>query len=264
MHQCTCTCMSLLVCLFATCPSCVCACLFFSLHCICSSSHPFHPSIHPSTCRYMYVCPFRSFRLCSFNLFICLTKLWINILLIHLSLFVCLFDCTVQYVNLSNYMFVHLSICLSVFVWLSNFLLVYLFIILFDWLSILLLLVCQSILCKLPSGLVHVHVAQLIVQRWSVPEVVGSNLSGVRDFFSFSMWDHFLSMAIAQKVLFGLFIRALQLTTLKPLYCIMLNSAQQPNLTGYPFTYVFNCRKITILISHDQLPSGLVHCTLYM
>ena len=38
----------------------------------------------------------------------------------------------------------------------------------------------------------------------------------------------------------------------------MLNSAQQPNLTAYPFTYVFIYQKFTILISHDQLPSGLV------
>ena len=42
-----------------------------------------------------------------------------------------------------------------------------------------------------------------------VPEVVGSNPTGVRDFFSFSVWAHFLSRAIAQKVLFGIFIRAL-------------------------------------------------------
>ena len=34
---------------------------------------------------------------------------------------------------------------------------------------------------------------------------------------AFSVWTHFLSKAIAQKVLFGIFVRALQLTTLKPL-----------------------------------------------
>ena len=30
----------------------------------------------------------------------------------------------------------------------------------------------------------------------------------------------------------------------------MLNSAQRSNLTGYPLTYVFTCRKFTILISN--------------
>ena len=41
-------------------------------------------------------------------------------------------------------------------------------------------------------------------------------------FFSFSVWAHFLSRAIAQKVLFGVFIRKLQLATFKPL-CILIN-----------------------------------------
>ena len=50
------------------------------------------------------------------------------------------------------------------------------------------------------------------------------------------MWTHFLSSAFAQKVLFGIFIRSLQLTTFKKQY--MLNSAKRPNLTGYPYTYV--------------------------
>ena len=34
---------------------------------------------------------------------------------------------------------------------------------------------------------------------------MGSNPTGVRDFFSFSVWAHFLSRAIAQKVLFRIF-----------------------------------------------------------
>ena len=57
---------------------------------------------------------------------------------------------------------------------------------------------------QLPSGLI----AQLVEQWWSVPEVVGSNPSGVRDFFSFSVWAHFLCRGTgnAQKVLFGIFI----------------------------------------------------------
>ena len=41
----------------------------------------------------------------------------------------------------------------------------------------------------------------------------------------------------------------------------MLYSAQRPNLTGYPSTFVFICRNITIfklIIPHDHLPSGLV------
>ena len=67
---------------------------------------------------------------------------------------------------------------------------------------------------QLPSGLV----AQLVEQRWSVPEVVDSNPTGVRDFFSFSVWAHFLSRANAQKVLFGIFSRALTLITFKRIY----------------------------------------------
>ena len=62
---------------------------------------------------------------------------------------------------------------------------------------------------RLPSGLV----AQLVEQRWSVPVVVGSNPTGVRDFFSFSVLAHFLFRANTQKVLFGIFIRALQIIT---------------------------------------------------
>ena len=44
---------------------------------------------------------------------------------------------------------------------------------------------------------------------------------------------HLLSRANAQRVFFGMLIRALLLTTLKLLY--ILDSAQRPNLTGYPF-----------------------------
>ena len=38
----------------------------------------------------------------------------------------------------------------------------------------------------------------------------------------------------------------------------MLNSAQRPNLTGYPPHSRVHLPQITILITHDQLPSGLV------
>ena len=72
---------------------------------------------------------------------------------------------------------------------------------------------------QLPSGLV----AQLVEQWWSVPEVMSSNPTRVRGFFSFSMWAHFLSRAIDQKVLFGIFIRALQLTTFKSLWLVCLS-----------------------------------------
>ena len=37
-------------------------------------------------------------------------------------------------------------------------------------------------------------------------EVVGLNPTKVRDFFSFPVWAHFLSRAINQKVIFGIFI----------------------------------------------------------
>ena len=43
--------------------------------------------------------------------------------------------------------------------------------------------------------------AMHVEQRWSVPEDVGLNPIGVREFFSFSVWGHFLSKTIAQKVL---------------------------------------------------------------
>ena len=41
-------------------------------------------------------------------------------------------------------------------------------------------------------------------------EVIGYNPTGVRDFFSFSVWAYYLSRANAQKRLFGIFITALQ------------------------------------------------------
>ena len=73
------------------------------------------------------------------------------------------------------------------------------------------------------------------------------------------MWAHFLARDIAQKVLFGYLLEHFNLPHLNYIYyIIMLNSAQRPNLTGYPFIYVSICRKFTILISHNQLPSGLV------
>ena len=37
-------------------------------------------------------------------------------------------------------------------------------------------------------------------------------------------------------------LTALQLTIFKPLY--MLNSAERPNLTGFPFAYVSICHKL--------------------
>ena len=51
---------------------------------------------------------------------------------------------------------------------------------------------------------------------------MGSNPTGVRDFCSFSVWAYLFSRAIAQKVVFGIFISALKLTTfiVKSLYWI--------------------------------------------
>ena len=50
-----------------------------------------------------------------------------------------------------------------------------------------------------------------------VPEVVGSNPTGVRDFFSsLSVWAHFLSRANAEKVLFRIFVEQFNLPHLKP------------------------------------------------
>ena len=46
----------------------------------------------------------------------------------------------------------------------------------------------------------------LLLLEWFT---TGGVFVGVRDFFSFSVWAHFLSRTNAQKVLFGIFIRAL-------------------------------------------------------
>ena len=59
------------------------------------------------------------------------------------------------------------------------------------------------------------------------PEVVCSNPTRVRDFFSFSVWAHFLFRADAQKVLFGIFIRELLLITFKPIYAYVCLSVFQ-------------------------------------
>ena len=66
---------------------------------------------------------------------------------------------------------------------------------------------------QLPSGLE----AHLLRQQWSVPEVVGSNPTGVRDFFSFLVWAHFLSRASTQGIVWNIHT-AFQLATFKPLY----------------------------------------------
>ena len=51
---------------------------------------------------------------------------------------------------------------------------------------------------QLPSDLV----VQLVEQQWSVPEIEVLNPTKVTDFFSLSVWAHFFSRAIDQKVLF--------------------------------------------------------------
>ena len=58
-------------------------------------------------------------------------------------------------------------------------------------------------------------------QARSAPKVVGSNPTGVRNFFSFSVWAHFLSRAIAQKGSFGTFIQLFNLPHLKLFYFIL-------------------------------------------
>ena len=69
-----------------------------------------------------------------------------------------------------------------------------------------------------------------------------SNSNSGQRFFLFLRVGQFLSRAIAQKILFWIFIRELQLATFEPLY--MLNNAQRPNLTGYPFTYMHTNRQV--------------------
>ena len=53
---------------------------------------------------------------------------------------------------------------------------------------------------------------------------MGSNPTGIKDFFSFSVWAHFLSRAIAQKVLFGIFAQNFNLPHLMKLLTIFLLS----------------------------------------
>ena len=62
---------------------------------------------------------------------------------------------------------------------------------------------------------------------------MGSNPTEVRDFFSFSVWVHFLSWAIAQKVSFGgIHYIALLYTALKPLYQSVSDDFNwHPNIT---------------------------------
>ena len=64
-------------------------------------------------------------------------------------------------------------------------------------------------------------------------EVVGSNRTGVRDFFSFSVLAHFLAKATAHKVLSGIFIRALQHTTFNPLYTSRLLFLAVTNVSDF-------------------------------
>ena len=53
---------------------------------------------------------------------------------------------------------------------------------------------------------------------------------------------------IAQKVLSGIFIRALQITIFKEKHCIcLIVLSGQTNLAGYPFMDVFIFRKFTII-----------------
>ena len=86
------------------------------------------------------------------------------------SLVVCL------YVRLSVSQSVRLSVCLSVR-------------------PSVRLSVCLSVCIILTSHdqLPHGLVAQLVEQRRSIAEVMGSNPTGVKEFFSFSVWAHFLS-----------------------------------------------------------------------
>ena len=59
-------------------------------------------------------------------------------------------------------------------------------------------------------------------------------------FFFFSVWAHFLPMAIAQKVLFGMIIGALKLITFKPLY-----------ICSIPYFFILNIFYRTIEILHN-------------
>ena len=79
----------------------------------------------------------------------------------------------------------------------------------------------------------YAHLA-LWLSWWSNSDLF-RNPTEVRDFFSFSVWAHFLSKAIAQKQLSSIFFpRFNTFSTFKSLYMFQSVSADQPNLTKYP------------------------------
>ena len=84
------------------------------------------------------------------------------------------------------------------------------------------------------------------------------NPTGVRDFFSFFVWARFLSSAIAQKELFGIFIQHFNLPHLNHYICLILLSGQSllvtPSLTC-SFAAIF-----TILIPHRR-PAPIWPCS---
>ena len=84
------------------------------------------------------------------------------------------------------------------------------------------------------------------------------NPTGVRDFFSFFVWARFLSSAIAQKELFGIFIQHFNLPHLNHYICLILLSGQSllvtPSLTC-SFAAIF-----TILIPRRR-PAPIWPCS---
>ena len=64
------------------------------------------------------------------------------------------------------------------------------------------LLVSPSLTCSFAANLSPFKI-KIEISHNQLP--AGSNPTRVRDFFSFSVWAHFLSRANAQKVLFGIF-----------------------------------------------------------
>ena len=70
------------------------------------------------------------------------------------------------------------------------------------------------------------------------PEVVGSNPTGDTDLFSFSVLAHFLSRAIAQKVLFGTILEHFNLPHLNHYHIVLLFYFSQREVTTFDYDIV--------------------------
>ena len=96
------------------------------------------------------------------------------------------------------------------------------------------------------------------VMTWSVSEVVGSNHTGVTDFFSFSVWSQFLSWVIAWKEQLGIFVQhCLQRIIFISLPLFI--SAGGPKLNDYQWLWCTNyCGGFEDCVNWTQVQTNLL------